>query len=320
LNADTATAAAREAPLGLGIDAGGTRTRWALATPGGDIVAEGQVRGLSALQVRPDEHQQLRDALGTLAHEALAAGRPARVHAGFTGLGESAEALRSLIARPLGLADEAVTVGTDIETAYLDLFAPGEGYIVYAGTGSIAAFIDANGELHRAGGRGVTLDDGGSGYWIAREAMRHIWRNEDEQPGSWRASPMAKEVFTLVGGSDWGHSREYVYGADRGEIGLLALAVAKAADADPVARGILRAAGAELARLARAMTSRHGPRPIAFAGRVTELHPIIAQSMREELPDGTDLAVRSCHGHHSAARIAARAAAANRSNARETHR
>lgn len=306
--------------LGLGIDAGGTQTRWALATAQGDIVAEGEVRGLSALQIRPDEREQMRETLGALARAALAAGRPSRVHAGLTGFGEASGVLRSLIAQPLGLDANAVTVGTDIETAYLDVFAPGEGYLVYAGTGSIAAFIDADGELHRAGGRGVTLDDGGSGYWIAREAMRHIWRTEDERPGSWHGSPMAKEIFALVGGADWAHSRQYVYGADRGEIGLLALAVARAARYDPVARGILCAAGAELARLARAMTARYGPRPIVFAGRVTELHPLIAQSMRESLPEATDLSVRSCRGHHAAARIAARAAGAMTTNERETQR
>jgi glucosamine kinase len=311
MNARASSAAdgAAASGVGLGIDAGGTRTRWALATAQGDIVAEGQVGGLSALQVRPDERARVRETLAELAKAALAAGKPSRVHAGFTGFGESPAALRELIAGPLGLAAGCVTVGNDIETAYLDLFAPGEGYIVYAGTGSIAAFIDEAGELHRAGGRGVTLDDGGGGYWIAREAMRHIWRTEDERPGAWRDSPLAKEVFALVGGSDWTHSRQYVYGGDRGEIGLLALAVAKAADADPVARAILCAAGAELARLARALAGRYGPRPVAFAGRVTQLHPLIAQSMRESLPAGTDMKVRTCRGHHAAARWAARAAA-----------
>jgi N-acetylglucosamine kinase-like BadF-type ATPase len=294
--------------LGLGIDAGGTQTRWALATAQGDIVAEGRVRGLTALQVRLDDCEPLRETLAALAQAVLAVGKPARVHAGLTGFSDNADTLRPLIAQPLGLDSQAVTVGTDIETAYLDLFAPGEGYIVYAGTGSIAAFIDTSGALHRAGGRGVTLDDGGGGYWIAREAMRHIWRAEDECPGAWRDSLMAKEIFALVGGSDWARSREYVYGGDRGGFGLLALAVARAADTDPVARAILCAAGVELARLGKALTGRYGPRPIAFAGRVTELHPLIAQSMREALPAGTNLSVRSCRGHHAAARIAARAA------------
>ena len=37
--------------FGLGIDAGGTETRWALAAPGGAILADGVVAGLSALQM-----------------------------------------------------------------------------------------------------------------------------------------------------------------------------------------------------------------------------------------------------------------------------
>ena len=40
---------------GLGIDAGGTRTRWALAGADGAIVAEGEVAGLSALQMASSE-------------------------------------------------------------------------------------------------------------------------------------------------------------------------------------------------------------------------------------------------------------------------
>lgn len=293
--------------LGLGIDAGGTQTRWALAATNGDIVAEGQVRGLSALHVRPDEKARMRETLSDLASAVLAAGHPARVHAGVTGYGDDPGELRALIARPLGLEPGAVAVCSDIEVAYLDLFAPGEGYVVYAGTGSIAAFMDVAGTLHRAGGRGATLDDGGGGYWIAREALRHIWRAEDERPGAWHDSAMAKEVFALVGGSDWAHTRRYVYGGDRGEIGLLALAVARAAATDPAARAILSAAGIELARLARAMIARFGPRPVAFAGRVTELSPLIAQAMRESLAQGTPFEVRASRGHHAAARLAVRA-------------
>ena len=295
-----------EALLGLGIDAGGTRTRWALATAPGEIVAEGEVRGMSALQAREERH--VRETLAELAAGVLAHGRPARVHAGLTGFGENVEALRGLVAAPLSLARAAVTVGSDIEIAYLDAFAPGEGYVVYAGTGSVAAFIDANGALHRAGGRGAILDDGGGGFWIAREALRHVWRLEDEQPGSWRDSPMAIALFELIGGSEWAHTRQYVNGRDRGEVGRLALAVARAASADPAAREILGAAGRELARLALAMARRHGPRPIALTGRAAQLHPFIGEAMRAALPEGASLEVRASRGHHAAARVAVQAA------------
>jgi glucosamine kinase len=48
---------------------------------------------------------------------------------------------------------------------------------------------------------------------------------------------------------------------------------------------------------------------VSLAGRVSELHPVIAESMRAGLPPGTAFAVSASRGHHAAARIAARAAA-----------
>jgi glucosamine kinase len=288
--------------LGLGIDAGGTQTRWALAAGHGDIVAEGAVRGMSALQVGKGNH--VREAMAELAAAALAHGAPASIHAGVTGFGENVETLRALIAAPFGLDSAAVSLASDMEIAYLDLFAPGEGYMVYSGTGSVAAFIDAQGVLHRAGGRGVVVDDGGSGFWIAREAMRRVWRIEDEAPGSWRDSPLATALFDAVGGSDWANSREYIYGGDRGAVGRLALAVARAATSDPSAREILAEAGRELARLAIAMTRRYGPRPVALAGRAAEIHPLIFETMRVVVPRDIALTRRESQGHHAAARIA----------------
>ena len=298
-----------QAPLALGIDAGGTATRWALARDSAEIVAEGEAPGFSAVQLQGYGRAHVAAALEELAKAVLAVGRPARVHAGLTGFGASSEDLAQLVAAPLGLPAGSVSLGTDIETAYLDLFEPGQGYVVYSGTGSVAAFIDAEGQLHRAGGRGNLIDDGGGGFWIAREALRHVWRAEDEHPGCWRDSPLAEELFARIGGSDWLHTRQVVYGGDRGVVGRLALAVATAADRDPVALGILRAAGAELARLGRAMLGRYGPRPVALSGRAATLHPVIAESMRAALPNRTPFELRPCSGHHAAARIALRALA-----------
>jgi N-acetylglucosamine kinase-like BadF-type ATPase len=151
----------------------------------------------------------------------------------------------------------------------------------------------------------VVLDDGGGGFWIAREALRHIWRIEDEQPGAWRDSPMARAVFDHIGGSDWALSRQFIYGQERGAVGQLALAVAASADADPAAAAILRMAGRELARLARALIGRYGARPVALSGRAAGLHPLIAASMRDVLPVNVPLRVASNDAHLAAARAAA---------------
>jgi N-acetylglucosamine kinase-like BadF-type ATPase len=292
--------------LGLGIDAGGTQTRWALATPAGHILAEGQVEGLSALQMGSEAGRAaLREGLAGLCRSVLEAGRPRRVRAGLTGFGGDGAQLAAWLAQSLAIPADAVVLCNDIEIAYLDSFKPGHGYLVYAGTGSIAAWIDEAGVFHRAGGRGVLLDDAGGGFWIARQAMRHIWRNEDETPGAWVNSPMAAAVFAHVGGSDWSFSRQFIYGQERGEIGKLALAVAASADADPAAHAILEEAGTELARLALALTARFGPRPVVLAGRAAELHPVIATAMRAALPAGIRMQQKTAHPHRAAARLAA---------------
>ena len=295
--------------LGLGIDAGGTQTRWALATVDGVIVADGAVEGLSALQMSSEAGRAAVHAtFATLCKQVLAVGQPRAVVAGLTGFGGDDVVLAQTLAALLALDAAHVSLGNDIEIAYRDSFEPGEGYLVYAGTGSIAAWIDAEGVFHRAGGRGVLLDDGGGGYWIAREALRHIWRCEDEAPGSWQASPMAGAVFAHIGGSDWSLSRAFMYGQDRGAIGRLALAVAASADADPLALDILQRAGQELARLALALTARHGPRPVVLAGRAAQLHPAIAVAMRAALPVSLQMEQKVARSHEAAAKVAARAA------------
>lgn len=290
--------------LGLGIDAGGTETRWALAGPGGAIVAEGRVAGLSALQMgTPQGRDAVRATFAQLATDALVHGVPARVEAGLTGFGGDSELLQRWLAEELHLDPQVIHFCSDMEIAYRASFAPGEGYLVYAGTGSIGAFVDAHGQFHRAGGRGVVLDDGGGGFWIAKEALRHIWRLEDERPGSWEQSPLARAVFDYVGGADWAYSRQFIYGQERGAVGKLALAVAASAERDPVAADILRAAGRELARLALALTARFGPRPVAVSGRAAELHPLIVDTMGASMP-GIALTQAPGQAHHAAARMA----------------
>lgn len=289
----------------LGLDAGGTRTRWAIADAEGAIVAEGEGPGMTAMDATKDGGMALQAALNAVATAAMALA-PGGAHAAMTGLGDNADIVRRCVARAFALPEDRVSVGTDIEATCRDLFAPGEGYVVYAGTGSIAAYLDERETLHRAGGRGVGLDDGGGGYWIARAALRAIWRREDEAPGAWRDSPLAQAVFAQLGDSSWARSRDFFYGSTRGAVGQLALAVAQAAQADEAARSILFEAGAELARLGGALVSRYGPRPITLTGRAASLHPLIAQSVRERLPSTIALAQREAFPHRAAARLAAR--------------
>jgi N-acetylglucosamine kinase-like BadF-type ATPase len=300
--------------LGLGLDAGGSQTRWALCEPEGTVLAQGSVAGMSGLQLQSDAGRAaLESVLQTLAtalHAALpkvVQGQPLALYAGFTGLGAAQDqvAMQRLLQQHLPLASDQVTVTHDMDIAYRAAHAPGEGYLVYAGTGSIAAYIDAADTFHRAGGRGGILGDEGSGYWIAREALAHLWHDEDHSPGAWKHSPMAQRLFEAMGGSDWSVSRQWVYGGDRGAMGRLALQVAAAAQDDAFAHALLLRAGAQLSTLAQCMVQRFGHKPVTFAGRVWLLSPLLEEGLRAALPDGWAVQVRpDVAAHHTAARRA----------------
>ena len=66
--------------------------------------------------------------------------------------------------------------------ALIALVAANDGYfggVVIGGTGSVALGVDNDGKLHKVGGWGHFLDDGGSGYAIARDGLSKIIRNYD---------------------------------------------------------------------------------------------------------------------------------------------
>jgi glucosamine kinase len=289
---------------GLGLDAGGTQTRWAVADAQGQLQAEGSVAPLNGMQLDTAEGRaHLRATFDAVAQ---AAGPVQAVVGGITGFDATQlPRLCAIAAAAFNVPPDAVRAVNDVELACRAAFAPGAGYMVYAGTGSVSAFIDAEGLLHRAGGRGVVIDDAGGGHWIARQALQQIWRNEDAEPGAWRRSALAQRVFERLGGSDWMHTRQWAYGASRGELGTLALAVAAAAEDDPAALAILHTAGLELARLALALLQRFGPRPIALGGRVFELHPDIEVTLRGQLPALVPVERSTIPAHHAAARWAA---------------
>ncbi len=273
----------------MGLDAGGTQTRWALARSG-ELLAEGHVAGLSGMQLASAEGlNELRIRLGELAQALGAYGPIGAVHAGITGLpdtdSQGIALMKQLLAQALTIEASAMQCRSDIHLAWHAAFGSNAaGYLIYAGTGSVAAYVDEQGQLHRAGGRGLGLGDEGSGGWIAAEALAEVWRMEDVAPGSAAAeSPMARALFAAIGASDWAGTRAFVYQGSRGQLGQLALAVAATAAQDPRSAALLLRAGRELARLGLALQQRFGPRPIVVAGRVLSLSPLIEQGLREVL-------------------------------------
>ncbi|MCE2916244.1 MAG: ATPase [Rubrivivax sp.] len=280
---------AKHGGVGLGLDAGGTQTRWALADAAGRTLARGSVTGFSGQQALTAAGRRQLDAVFRDLREALVAthaSSPLALCAGVSGYDRSAgDTMPRLLAAGLGLPPQAVQCFNDVELACRLEFATGTGGMVYAGTGSIAWAVDADGAAHHVGGRGGLIGDEGSGYWIAKRALAELWRREDDAPGSAVLSVLGAQVFAAVGGPQWDQTRRALAAKDRGELGQLALAVAHAAEAgDAFALSLLNQAGDELARLALLLIRRHGARRIALAGRVFDLHGAVLSRLAAALP------------------------------------
>lgn len=294
-------------PVYLGIDIGGTASRWVACDDNGAEIARGRASGATGHLFNPTEKARLAAALTAIAADLAASGlAPRAVTAGITGYGAIVMAdMEALLGDTFGLSGEAIVATDDIVMAYLANYAPGQGHLISAGTGSIGVFIGADQGFVRVGGRGILIDDAGSGSWIALNALDRLYRVIDAEGPVGDDNILARHLFAAIGGSQWQDVRQFVYGGDRGRIGMLAMAVANAAtEHDPTALAILRQAGAELARLAAALIARVGPRPIGFVGGVLKLHPLILQRIVEDLP-GSQVSLLEADTALAAARLPA---------------
>lgn len=289
----------------LGLDIGGTGSRWVACDDAGTVLARGQTSGATGHVFNPVERSRLAAALEVIAADLR--GQHLSVTtltAGITGYGSAAgDEIKTLAHAALAVPADEVVLADDIVLAYAANFAPGEGHLIAAGTGSIGVHVTAEGDLIRVGGRGILIDDAGSGSWIALQALNHMFRVLDHSGSFAGVQRLADALFAEVGGNSWSDVRAFVYGSDRGRIGSLAVAVARAAhDGDTAALSILRGAGAELAELGKGLTARVGQCALAFTGGVMKLHPAILDEITRRLPT-VDIVSASADAALTAARL-----------------
>jgi N-acetylglucosamine kinase-like BadF-type ATPase len=132
------------------------------------------------------------------------------------------------------------------------------GVVLIAGTGSIAMGMNEAGQQARSGGWGPTLSDEGSGYDIARQALRAVIASFDGRaPKTLLTDSICKEL----GISSAKDLPGVIYNSDSEavEIASLARLVAEAAEAnDPIARDILAHAGRDLGELVISVIKKLG--------------------------------------------------------------
>lgn len=279
-------------PLLIGIDAGASHTEAVL----GENVSRVMDRwrgGPGAL--RPGaETKAVRVWAGALAQvleRVEGRGEALVVVVGAAGAGD--DAVRHRAEKALGetLGSRAKTrVVTDGEIA-LEAAFPGHapGIALMAGSGSIAYARTAQGAVHRAGGLGWVMGDEGSGYALARAALRWAGRASD---GRAPATALTDQLPRGAGLASMDDLVRWSLRASPADIAALAIVVCHAADAgDAAATDLVREAAAELAQLITALrrTSPSELGAVALGGGLlrgqTAVRRHLVAMLRERQPD-----------------------------------
>lgn len=297
--------------LALGIDSGASSTRWRLEGADGRLVAEGRGAPITGHLFTPESQSAASAAIAGIAADIAPHGEADFVAAGVTGLSvdsEPAQLLQLAFAEAFDVPAARVAVLDDMRIAYLGAFAPDDGILVYAGTGSIAYHLDAEYRIERAGGHGFLIDDAGGGFWIGRQALRALMRRRDEHR---EATPLDRALMAAMGGGDWPIIRAFVYGGGRQAVASLARVIGDAAGrGDGEAAALLTLAGGELGRLGQALIDRVGLLPIALAGGVARGAPHLLEGLRRELGSGVSVRLHAAEPVMTAAALARMAMAA----------
>lgn len=248
----------------LGIDGGGTNARVRVESADGRELYRGRGAGTNPNAGGFDRAvAAIRGlVLGALDLAGLDAGSCAAAYLGGAGVDRPAEreAMTAVLA---GLLPGArVDAGNDAEAALAGALRSPEGYLLIAGTGSIALARSRDDGRCRAGGWGHWLGDEGSAFWLAFEGLKAGIRAHEGRAPATALGEAALEFFGLSG---YEGLVGLVYaGFDKAAIARFAVAVEEArALGDPVAVALFDEAACELAALASSVYLR-------FGGRIAE--------------------------------------------------
>jgi N-acetylglucosamine kinase-like BadF-type ATPase len=306
-------------PVYLGVDGGGTKTRFALIDGDGRLLGEAELGttyhphvGLDG--VRAILTQGVADVLGS-AHRALA-----DIGYAFFGLpayGEDSRATAQLQGCPAAiLGHQRYTCDNDMVCGWAGSLACADGINIVAGTGSIG-YGQRQGIAARAGGWGEAFSDEGSAYWIAMRGLNAYSRMSDGRLPKGPLHAIFNAHFQLDNDLD---ICAHVYGGNtyaRGDLAQLSRQVAEAAQAgDGMAAGIFRDAGRELAcicdtlRLALRFEADE-PVPVSYSGGAFNAGELLLAPLRDALLAASphfDMRLPLHVPHYGAALYAARLA------------
>jgi len=286
LSLDIEALAAREVYF-LGVDGGGTKTHAIITDGACRVVGEGTGGASNPLRVGLEEavshiEQAIRDAC------AQAGVKPRQIVSAciaIAGVNHPIHfhTMKDALDQALGLG--VFELVTDARAALEGALDGQEGVVLIAGTGSIAMGVNEAGEQARSGGWGPTISDEGSGYDIARQALKAVISSFD---GRSPQTVLSERILSKLRISSAADLPGVIYNSDSESVEIASLAelVADAAhDGDDVARDILARAGRELGDLVisviKRLTLESKPFRVACVGSVFKSGELVVSPLRE---------------------------------------
>ena len=267
----------------LGVDGGGTKTEFVLASADGTVEKRVLLGGSNPNDVG------LPAALDVLNRGILACcGSIPRgcisVFAGLSGgiTGNNQEKIREALAsHRFGRADN----GSDAENAVAAGLGRDDGIAVILGTGVIA-FAQSAGKRHRVGGYGYLFLDDGSGFAIGRDGIVAALECEAGYGTETALYPLVKEK--CGGGAILPHLSDFYAGGKRTVASYAPLVFEAAKSGDAVARTILEKHARAVAVLIRAAARyveapSDASIPVALTGGVTKNESLLLPLLRAAL-------------------------------------
>jgi N-acetylglucosamine kinase-like BadF-type ATPase len=248
------------APCFLGIDGGGTKTHAVITTSAYKIIGEGFSGASNPVRVGFDSavahvNEAVKQACtqaGITTHDITAG------CAAIAGISHPIHYHTMKKALDARLRIEHLELVTDARAALAGAIEGHQGVVLIAGTGSIAMGMNEARDLERSGGWGPTLGDEGSGYDIARQALKAVVASFDGRAPQTVLTARICQQLGIASAKDL-PSVIYNNDAESTQIASLARLVADAAaEGDAVARDILAQAGRDLGELAASVIHKLG--------------------------------------------------------------
>ena len=303
--------------LYLGVDGGGTKTRFALMDDDGQLVAQAQTGTTYHPEVGFDGVQRIltEGIASVLAQVGVAdVGALAYAFFGLPAHGEDTRATARLDAIPAQvLGHDRYRCDNDMVCGWAGSLACADGINIVAGTGSIG-YGQHRGAAARGGGWGEIFSDEGSAYWIAMQGLNAYSRMSDGRLPKGPLHTLVNQRLELAEDLDL---CARVYGAEggtRAEIAQLSRIVVDAARAgDAASQSIYTRAGEELAHIVVGIRDRLGfiegeTVPVSYSGVAFSAGELLmkpfANALRAASP-AFELRI-PCHEPHFGAALYAR--------------